>query len=298
MRFPNFLILGALKSGTTSLYSYLGQHPDVLFATPKEPLFFAQEYERGFEFYQQTCFPAVRHERAVGEACAVSLFLPFVPDRIKATLPEARFIVILRDPVQRAFSHWWMKQTLGAESLSFEDAVADNFRRLAAGKRFEGEEGAREWAAGHDPATMTNAARFYVDAGYYAKQLRNYYARFPRDRFKVVLFDDVQRNPEKLVRELWLFLGVDPEVPLRDLVPHNPAIPASLLGLFRLTGRLGLRQRLPPSVGWRLRNWAARLGSPPRIEVAIEDLLYEHYAPHNRALEELLACDLSCWAPR
>lgn len=292
------MILGTVKGGTTSLYYYLSQHPEVLFSTPKEPVFFEYEYGRGLEYYQQAYFSALGQERAVGEARALHLFLPFVPDRIQATLPEVRFIVMLRDPVKRAFSHWWMRRCQGAESLSFQDAVAANLERLAAGQRFEGEEGAQQWAACFDPTALQSKARIYVDAGYYAEQLRNYYARFPRERVKVLFFEDFQRDPEAMVRELWSFLGVDPNVPLRGLLPYNPAVPAQLLWPFRFTYRLGLQKLIPPGIGLRLRHWASAMGSPPRIEAGIERWLYQHYAPHNRALEELLLCDLSHWAPR
>ncbi len=298
MHFPNFMILGTVKGGTTSLYFYLSQHPDVLFSTPKEPVFFEYEYGRGLEYYQQTYFSALRHEQAVGEARVSHLFLPFVPDRILATLPEVRFIVILRDPVKRAFSHWWMRRCQGAESLSFKDAVAANLERLAAGQRFEGEEGAQQWVADFDPKALLSKARIYVDAGYYAEQLQNYYSRFPRERVKVVFFEDLQRDPETLVRELWSFLGVDPNVPLRGLLPYNQAVPTQLRWLFRVTYRLGLQRLIPPGIGSHLRHWASGLGSPPRIEAGIERWLYQHYAPHNRALEELLSCDLSHWTPR
>lgn len=291
------MILGTIKGGTTSLYAYLNQHPEVLFSTPKEPVFFEYEYARGLEFYQKTYFQARRGERAVGEARVAHLFLPFIPDRILATLPEARFIVILRDPVERAFSHWWMRRCQGAESLSFNDAIAENLQRLAAGQRFEGEQGAEQWLAGFDPVAVLSRARIYVDAGYYAEQLQNYYARFPRERIKVVFFEDLQRDPDTLVRELWSFLGVDPGVPLTRMLPHNSAIPSWLSGLFRLTYRLGVHECIPPGTGLRLRHWVSRIGSPPRIEPGIERWLREHYAPHNRALEKLLARDLSHWAP-
>lgn len=296
-QFPNFMILGAVKGGTTSLYFYLKQHPEVLFSTPKEPVFFEYEYARGLEYYQRTYFSALRQERAIGEARGLHLFLPFIPDRILATLPEARFIVILRDPVDRAFSHWWMRRCQGVETLSFNEAIAANLERLDSGQRFEGELGAEQWRAGFDPVVLMSRARIYVDAGYYAEQLEKYYARFPRERIKVVFFEDLQRDSEALVRELWSFLGVDPDVSLTGLLPYNPAVPTRLLGLFRFAWRLGIPQLIPPSIGLRLRHWVSKTGSPPRIEPGMELWLRQHYAPHNRALEKLLARDLRHWAP-
>ena len=102
MKRPNFLILGAGKSGTNSLYHYLGQHPDVFLSTPKEPFYFEAEYEKGLKFYWDTYFNGWNGQRAVGEARVANLFLPYIPQRIKESLPQSKLIVTLRNPTHRA----------------------------------------------------------------------------------------------------------------------------------------------------------------------------------------------------
>jgi hypothetical protein len=129
MHKPNFLILGAARCGTNTIYHFLSRHPDVLMSTPKEPFFFEAEYERGLEYYWKT-YLDWRGQRAVGEARPANLFLPYVPLRVRDSIPEARLVAILRNPAQRAFSHWWMKRSRGLEDLSFEAAIDDNLARL------------------------------------------------------------------------------------------------------------------------------------------------------------------------
>ena len=115
---PNFFILGAPKSGTTTLYHALEKHPAVHLSTPKEPYYFEDEYEQGPEFYWRTYFAAGwKGQSLIGDARAAHLYLPYVPRRIYTTVPEARLVAILRNPVERAFSHWWMRHSHGREPL-------------------------------------------------------------------------------------------------------------------------------------------------------------------------------------
>src|SRR5437762_6880111 len=120
---PNFLILGAAKSGTTSLYHVLKQHPQVFVTEKKELHFFVKEhwYRRGMRCYARHFAPARAEHRAVGEATPVYLCHPAAPHRIREHLPEARLIAIVRDPVQRAHSHYWQERRRLNEHRSFDE---------------------------------------------------------------------------------------------------------------------------------------------------------------------------------
>lgn len=304
---PNFLILGAAKSGTTSLYHYVGQHQDVCLSQPKEPLFFESEYERGLTFYWERYFKEWSGQSAIGEARVYNLYLPYVPDRIRESLPHARLIAVLRDPVDRAYSHWWHRYTRRIERLSFEDAVADNLETLRAGPRFEGEAGAREWQRGLFKNMNGTRFRTYLDVGYYADQLGRYLERFPREQLEVLLYEDLVRDPAAMARELWSFLDVDPAVELRDPSPQNVANPTltrwherALLRAYKVSN-LGallpkswkLRAR---SVEATLRNWLDEdpVDRPP-LAAETRRQLVDHFAAHNAALSTLLGRDLSHW---
>ena len=145
MNAPNFFILGAARCGTTSLYRYLQRHPDVFMATPKEPKFFEAEWSEGAEYYWSRYFTDWDGEPLAGEARPANLFLPFVPERISRLAPEARLLVILRDPVHRAYSSWRLRRLNGLEPAGFAEVVRDNLASLESGRTFAGEEGERLW---------------------------------------------------------------------------------------------------------------------------------------------------------
>jgi len=265
----SFLILGAMKSGTTSLYRYLEQHPDVCFSEPKEPVFFEAEWEpgpRGLERYRTTYFSHWRGERAVGEARTHNLGLPFVASRVHQTLPRAKLVAILRDPVDRAFSEWWHLFSHGQVRHDFEGGIQENLRRHDQGIRFEGEEGARLWKAGlREPGLPVTGYGLYLDLGYYAAQIERYLAFFPAEQLKVIFFEDLSAEPERVTREVWAFLGVDPQAVLSDTTRRNPA-----------------RDRVRSPAADR---WGAET----------ERFLLDHFAAHNRALEALVGRALPRW---
>ena len=128
---PDFLILGAQKAGTTALYSYLRKHPSIIGPSWKEVSYFDRHYARGPAWYRGN-FPNKLRTRGalVGEASPSYLFHPLGPRRVRELVPEARLVALLRDPVDRALSHYNHERALGREPLSFEDALAAEDDRL------------------------------------------------------------------------------------------------------------------------------------------------------------------------
>jgi hypothetical protein len=206
---PNFLILGAQKAGTTALYAYLRWHPQVTGPSFKEVSFFDRHYARGERWYRAH-FPA-RRRAAVGEASPSYLLHPLAPERIARLLPDARLIALLRNPVDRAFSHYQHEVALCREPLSFEDAVAAEDERL----RGEVEHMLR------DRAYFSHAwwNYTYVARGRYAEQLERWYAAFPRERLLVLFTEELAQDPGATYRRVLEFLGLEP----RDL-PSYPRI--------------------------------------------------------------------------
>jgi hypothetical protein len=296
IRRPNFLILGAGKCGTTSLYKYLGQHPDVLFSEPREPTFFDMEYEKGLEFYWNKYFVNWNGEKTVGEARPINLLLPFVAARIGESVPAARLICILRNPVDRAYSHWWMDRCHADEKLPFTEAIRANFENIHAGEYFAGEEGARRWKSVVSPVDLkTRSIRIYLECGYYAQQIKNYLVYFPASQIKLVLFEDLCRDTETVVRELWAFLGVGSSVPLGDLMPKNVGVTPLMLPIVKLARRLGINEMVPSRISSQVHYLTSVIGPKPKIAPATRRWLVDHYRPHVREFEELLGRDLSHW---
>lgn len=294
-----FLLLGAAKCGTTSLYHYLGQHPDLVFSEPKEPVFFEAEFENGLEYYWSRYFRHWRGESAAGDARVYNLFLPYVPSRIHRALPEARLLAILRNPVDRAYSLWWHRVAIGRERRSFEDALEDNRRRIRSGQRFEGESGAAAWRRELCPRTGGTRVGTYLDGGYFAEQLERYRALFPAEQIRVVLLEDLEDRPLEVCSELWRFLGLAP-LPELETTPRNLARselqrPAARR-LRRWAHALGLDPWVPTPVRRRLgRLLVTRRANRPPMRSATRQQLIAHYREPNRQLGRMLGRDLSHW---
>jgi hypothetical protein len=182
---PDFLIIGTKRGGTTSLWNYLIGHPDILAMFPstrglKSPAYFFENYDRGEDWYRSHFHTRAykswlqrRRSRAVvtGEASPYYMYYPHGADRVHALVPDVKLIVLLRDPVRRAYSHYWERVGQGVETLSFDDALA------AEAERTHG-----EWDRMlADPSYYSQAHDFfsYRDRGLYQRQLERWFATFP-----------------------------------------------------------------------------------------------------------------------
>ena len=226
---PDFLIVGAQRCGTTSLYKTLTQHPAVLPAgLHKGVHYFDTDYERGPAWYRSH-FPmrltAKRSQRRTGswpitgEASPYYMFHPEVPGRIARDLPNARLIVLLRDPVERAYSAYTHERARGFETLSFEDALAAEPKRLA------GEEDRLRTDPGY--VSQSHQHNAYLARGRYVEQLERLEKAVGRDRLCVVDFDELFMDFRTQLPQVLDHLGLDPWMP--DAVEQRNARPRSKL---------------------------------------------------------------------
>jgi len=231
-RLPNFLIIGAQKAGTTSLYEYLRQHPQVYMSPVKEPHFFTYEGEARpsadivtqWSQYLALFAGAQGHHVAIGEASPSYLHAHHAPERIHRYLPDVRLIAILRNPVERAFSNWVHNVEHGRERLSFPEALAREEERMRQGAGYVFD---------------------YRWKGFYAAHLSRYLALFPRDHLRVYLFDELRAKPAWVMRDLFEFLEIDPDFQAR-LERHNVSgIPKGLAGqVFSRVRKSRVAQRI------------------------------------------------------
>ena len=264
---PSFLIIGAQRAGTTSLFFYLHRHPDVArplagdgsVEWPKELHFFDEKFSRGLDWYR-SFFPLSAARRiarlrgrdmVTGEATPYYLFHPAVPERVEATLPDVRLIALLRDPIERAYSHHQLMYRTGREKLSFEEAVVAETERLADVERRLGETPSGRRAHHH------HRHRSYLSRGLYAEQLERWFAHFPPEQLLVLRAEDFAARPTEVYAEVVEFLR------LRPWLPKN----------------------------FRNRN----LGSYAPIDPALRARLEEHFAKPNARLAALLGRDFG-WA--
>lgn len=297
MERPNLFILGAAKCGTSSLHEYLSQHPDVCMSNPKEPRFFEAEWERGGDAYWRGCWAHYAGEPVAGEARPANLFLPYVPERVHALAPDARLVVVLREPGARAFSHWWQRVQQGLETLPFLDALKDNLRRIEAGIGFDGPEGERRWREALLPDSGTVRVTTYLDTGYYAEQLRRYLALFPAERVKVLLTDDLERGTDQALRDVHAFLGVEPR-PLENPEPRLVAPRQGGAKVLRALRAMRIGRALPNAWKDPARRAVGRLGKRAKPEPHEVRWVREHFAERNADLASLIGRDLSKWEPR
>jgi hypothetical protein len=245
---PDFLILGAQKAGTTALYAYLRRHPRVTGPSWKEVSFFDRHYARGEAWYRGN-FPNVLRARGlVGEASPSYLFHPQAPERVAKLLPEAKLIALVRNPVDRAFSHYQHEVALGREPLSFEQALEAEEDRLR----------------GEEDRILANSVYFshawwnytYRARGRYAEQVERWLAHVPRERLLIIPSEDLLLEPERAHARVLEFLGAPPHrlesyprVFERQYEPMRPDTRAQLASEFDESNRR-LYELLGRDLGW------------------------------------------------
>jgi hypothetical protein len=295
---PTFLILGAMKSGTTALYTLLDAHPEVYMSPVKEPNFFAfagQELDfqapidrrpdgiNNASITDQSEYEALFDdadpEQARGEASHTSLYWPDAAANVKRLVPEARLVAILRNPVERAYSEYMHFRRDEEEPIEhFAEALAAEEERIQ-----------KHWALGR-----------YVDRGRYDEQLERYVDRFDREQLRIFLHDDLVERPDNLVRSLFDHVGVDPSVEVQQNrrvnksgVPDNPWVHRALTGLQPV------KDALAPVIPDIIVDWANMLKNrnleKPEMDPAVRRQLISTFRPHVRRLESMIDRDLSHW---
>ena len=303
MTLPNFLIIGAAKSGTTSLMKYVGQHPHVFMCPVKTHFFYLGEdpslihdtpdgwYRRpviettmsGYE----AMFDSVGDAGAIGETCDTYLPSERAAQRIHQYMPDAKLIAILREPVGRAFSSYTHMLRDGEETLSFAEGLAQEPKRIA-------EDRAPIWQ--------------YRQRGYYYQQVKMYMDMFGRDQVRIYLYDDLCADVDGLLRDIFEFLGVEPghkiDTSMRYNVSGTPRTKAlrtlhrgiSKPNRFKSLLRAVLPQRVAQSLGRHvIQGFQMRALEKPEFPEEVRRALIEDYREDIIKLQDLLQRDLSTW---
>jgi hypothetical protein len=254
---PDFIIISVERGGTTSLYRYITAHPCVDPAFRKEVHYFDLNFTRGLSWYRAH-FPTRwraawvssrrRHRLLTGEASPYYLYHPWVPERVRETLPEVRLIALLRNPVERAYSHYQMNRRQGKEPLSFEEAIGSEEERL----RGEYERLVRDATYYSD-----NHYNFgYLSRGVYVDPLTRWRERFPAERLLVLRSEDLYLDPRETLLQVNRFLGLPEWEPARfeayNQKPYSEIDPKTrqrLLDYFEPHNRR-LYQYLGRDFGW------------------------------------------------
>jgi hypothetical protein len=293
---PNFFIIGAGKSGTTSLFEILAEHPAVYGAKTKETRFFNHNdrFAQGINWYLDNYFPdAVGFKIRVEATPAYLTWSQKVAPRIKALYGDrpVKFAAIFRDPVKRAYSHYWHRVRLGNEDsnlFSFEDAIhSENNRIQENWQRLEHE---------------GNGLYGYFRAGCYASLLKPYLDLFPRESFHFLLQEDLYKDFKPSMSKLLRFLDIDDEYPLKPVISNESAVPRNqkAYNLFNSLKKTKHKDLLKSFIPTGVRKWFRRDGlmkpfNYPPMGDEIKRELYTRYAEEIKRLETIIGRDLSHW---
>ena len=292
---PNFIVIGAMKAATTSLYTYLKQHPDVFMTAIKEPMFFNNFQSKNsfkvlgrktkkittFEHYYPL-FDSAKNEKAIGEASPAYISNKDCPSLIKKHLPETKIIAILRQPVARAYSNFLHARRAGREPISdFETA----FNK-------ESERKAKNWSPLYH----------YKDKGYYAEQLGRYFTLFQKENIKILLFEDLVKNPIKTTQEVFKFLNIDNSfIPDTSKKANISGTPNGLFGLlimklryYNLIPNIQFSNFLPGFIIQFIFNSAYNKARPLAPEIK-KRITHTFYKEDILKLEKLIEKDLKHW---
>lgn len=268
---PNFIVVGAMKAGTTSYSAMLYNHPDI-YMPANEVHFFDVDsrYQRGLAEYE-TDFTGWDGETAIGEKTPTYSYREDVPGRIAEHLPDVKLIWLFREPVARAYSHYRFFISRGSERLTFDRAIQRERR-------------------GATPHYTMN----YIDRSLYAVQVERFLKYFPREQMRFFLFERLLNDPWEVMRESCEFLGVDTSYDFGTEIPREnvTALPRSVF--LQWFGR----QTVKPvsSRLWRIwREMNRHRGKYPSLPDGLKAELAAYFAPHNQRLSELTGLDVSIW---
>ncbi len=264
---PNYLIIGAARGGTTWLAKNIMQHPEIFMHSRKELHFFEKDYDKGIDWYEQKFDDLDKDAKVIGEGTPAYLFNEHVAGLIKEHMPDVKLIVSLRDPVERAYSHYLFRE--------------------------------RERQSENQPLTFEQkieATPSLIETGLYARKLQKYYDIFPKDNILIILYDELKKDSEQYLKRVYQFLGVNTEFQ-SPLIENTINAASSKSGKFyalywldRLLIKTGL---------FKIAKSVDSINKKTKTETASiktrEMLLEKYFLEDIEKLEEMIQMDLSEW---
>ncbi|WP_251941179.1 sulfotransferase family protein [Salinibacter ruber] len=268
---PDFLIVGAMKSGTSTLAHYLRQHPEVYMPVDEVHFFYEQgrgNWQKGFQWYESQ-FHEASPSQIAGEKTPTYSYLPGTAERIHEVLPNVKLLWIFRDPIDRAYSNYWHAVCAGVESKSFAEAVRLEEQRI-----------------------KKSPWKGYVRRSIYSEQVERYLDYFDQNQMHFCLLENLKEKPNSVLKDLAGFLGVDSDNFVSDVrddrknmtyVPRFPLLRYAVRSIFgqgSLVGRIEKRVNKREEPGY------------PEMSSKIRSDLEGYFAPYNNRLKELTGIDL------
>ena len=291
---PDFLIVGTARGGTCSLWSYLHNHPDVFLAESYALNFFNSKHGRSLNWYKRQ-FKNNKGERAIGEVASRYMDNEYAPVQIYKIIPDIKLVFSLRNPIIRAYSHYWLRVSKAEEPRSFEESVKQELYYLNSGSK---------------PRCFP-----YISIGFYYQHVERYLRYFDREQMYFIVFEDFIREPLKTIKDICNFWGISSDyVPPNIGQVVNPALHSGfslrhklILDLIYHTRRsLAIAIFLSPRlrdlylyVNHRLQRLHRKInlvpGNIPEMNNNTRELLRSVFQKDKEKLQDLLKCDLSHW---
>jgi len=292
---PNFIIIGAMKAATTSLYTYIKQHPDIFMTKVKEPMFFNNfQQENNYNILGSkskksttleeylAMFKDAKNEKAIGEASPAYIYNENAPYLIKENLPDVKIIAILRQPTDRAYSNFLHTKRADRENVnSFGQAIKIEKERIS-----------DNWSPLYH----------YIQKGFYSVQLKRYYNLFPKENIKVYLFEDLVKTPKETLKDIFKFLNVDENIEIDVSKKSNVSgTPKGILGFilkkmryYNLMPKFAISDYLPTFIISLLFKSVYK-DTEKLDSVLRKELTDKYYREEILKLEKLIDRDLSNW---
>ena len=292
---PNFIVFGAMKAATTSLYTYLKQHPEIFMTKVKEPMFFNNfKQENKYKILGKkikkpttlkeylAMFDDVKKEKAIGEASPAYIYNPQAPQLIKEHLSNVKIIAILRQPTDRAYSNYLhTKRADREDAAAFQEAIELENKRIK-----------DNWSPMYH----------YIEKGYYSVQLKRYFDLFSEKNIKIYLFEDVVKNTKETLKDIFKFLEVDENVEIDTSKKANVSgNPSGLMGwvlkkmrYYNLMPKFAISDYLPKFI-MELIFKSVYKPIEKLNEDSRRDITERYYKGEIRSLEKLIDRDLSSW---
>ena len=283
----DFFIVGAPKAGTTSLYHYLNEHPEIVMSRQKETDYFSDEdlQKKGLYYGKNRINTLEKYhslfqnvdQKKIGEASVSYLFYEDVPQKIKAYNSNGKIIIMLRNPVDRAFSHYLMDYRLGLISKSFESILENEKKDIKASLFYQQ----------------------YIELGQYSGQVKRYIEKFGKENVTIIFYYDFKNHVVKEVQKVYEFLEVDSKYRAEIENKHNTySMPKNnwirLIYSF-VSFRKILNRILPKRKVRKIKEKLFIKSKKPKLSDVLRARLINLYAHDIKQLEELLSVDLSQW---
>ncbi|OCL27619.1 hypothetical protein U472_03450 [Orenia metallireducens] len=266
----DFIIVGAMKAGTTSLAFHLNNHPDI-YIPQRELHFFDNEdnYKRGYKYYLSLF--EYEGEKVVGEKTPTYSYLDKVAERIYKFNPNLKIIWIFRNPIDRAYSNYWHAVEKGAEYLSFSKAIKKEPNRI-----------------------KTDIWKGYLKRSIYVEQVERYLQFFNKEQMLFLLFEDFMNQPERELKKICNFVNVNADkFEYIEEIRNKTTVPRSKIILWLFRKIFGYKSRLY-NITYKLNTFGKKAGYPA-LSNNIRLELREYFSDYNNQLEELTGLDLSVW---